>query len=158
MQGRTIVVTGGFGSLGAQVAEAAAKRGAAVAALDHAKAPPTGLAERLGDRALLLGGVDLASGEAASQAMAQIKAKLGKIDALVNIAGGFRWETVEKGDVATWDFMYAINLKTVFNASQSGDPLSLGKRLGPHCQCRRRPGHQGRRRRGRICRQQGGRA
>jgi len=38
MQGKTIVVTGALGALGSVVAEAAAKRGASVAALDHAKA------------------------------------------------------------------------------------------------------------------------
>ena len=42
MQGKTIVVTGGFGALGRVVAEVAAARGAAVAVLDHAPGPPAG--------------------------------------------------------------------------------------------------------------------
>ena len=59
MQGKTIVVTGGLGALGGIVAEIAAKRGAAVALLDHAQAVPQGFAERLGANTLLVGGVDL---------------------------------------------------------------------------------------------------
>ena len=39
MQGKTIVVTGGFGALGRVVAEVAAARGASVAILDHAPGP-----------------------------------------------------------------------------------------------------------------------
>ena len=30
--------------------------------------------------------------------MAEVKARFGRLDALVNIAGGFRWETVADGD------------------------------------------------------------
>jgi NAD(P)-dependent dehydrogenase (short-subunit alcohol dehydrogenase family) len=130
MQGKTVVVTGGFGSLGAAVAGAAAKRGAAVVALGHEKSPPAGLAERLGARALLLGGVDLASSEAARKAMAEVKAKFGRIDVLVNVAGGFAWEKLGGGDIATWDRMYAINVKTAVNASQAALPLLLESGAG----------------------------
>ena len=53
---RTIIVTGGFGALGSVVAEEAIARGASVALIDHAGAPPDGLVTRLGSNALLLGG------------------------------------------------------------------------------------------------------
>ena len=33
---------------------------------------------------------------------------LGKIDVLVNIAGGFSWERVQDGSLDTWDFLYAV--------------------------------------------------
>jgi NAD(P)-dependent dehydrogenase (short-subunit alcohol dehydrogenase family) len=130
MRGKTIVVSGGFGSLGSAVAEAASRRGASVAAIGHSHTPPAGLAERLGAGALLLGGVDLASGEAAKKAMSDIKSKLGRIDVLINIAGGFRWETVADGDIATWDLLYSINLKTAFNASKAALPHLLESGAG----------------------------
>ncbi len=69
-EGKTIVVTGAFGALGAAVAEEAAARGASVAALDHAAAAPAGFAERLGPNGLILGGVDLSLPQAAERAMA----------------------------------------------------------------------------------------
>jgi NAD(P)-dependent dehydrogenase (short-subunit alcohol dehydrogenase family) len=130
MKGKTIVVSGAFGNLGRVVAEEAARRGAAVVALDRAATPPQGLAEQLGPHCLLLGGVDLTSAEDARKAMAEVKAKLGRIDALVNIAGGFRWETVEAGDLATWEFLFAINVKTAFNASKAALPYLLESGAG----------------------------
>ena len=78
MQGKTIVVTGGLGTLGSVVAETAAKRGASVALLDYASTVPTGVAERLGANTLLIGGVDLTSLAAAETAMAAVKAKFGR--------------------------------------------------------------------------------
>jgi NAD(P)-dependent dehydrogenase (short-subunit alcohol dehydrogenase family) len=91
LAGKTVVVTGGFGALGRVVAETASRHGASVAALDFAAAPPEGLAERLGANALLLHGVDLSSQEEAESAMAAVRGKFGRLDALLNIAGGFRW-------------------------------------------------------------------
>jgi NAD(P)-dependent dehydrogenase (short-subunit alcohol dehydrogenase family) len=131
MQGRTIVVTGAFGALGSVVAETAAKRGgASVALLDHAEAAPEGFAERLGANALLLGGVDLTSLPAAETAMASVKAKFGRLDALINIAGGFQWDTIADGKVDSWDRMYAMNLKTALNASKAALPYLLESQAG----------------------------
>ena len=125
MRGKTIVVTGAFGALGRAVAAAAAERGANVAAIDHAASPPAGLVEQLGPNALILGGVDLSSYSAAKTAMAQVKIKFGRLDALLNIAGGFQWETVEGGRPESWDHMYAMNLKTTLFACQGALPYLL---------------------------------
>jgi NAD(P)-dependent dehydrogenase (short-subunit alcohol dehydrogenase family) len=38
---------------------------------------------------------------------------------LVNIAGGFRWETIAGGSLETWDFLYSINLKTALCACKA---------------------------------------
>ena len=123
--GKTVVVTGGFGALGRVVAEAASQQGASVAALDFAAAPPGGLAERLGAKALLLHGVDLASQEQAESAMAAVITKFGRLDALLNIAGGFRWAKVADAGADTWEHMLAINLKTALNASRASIPYLL---------------------------------
>ena len=130
MQGKAIVVTGGFGALGRAVAEAAAGRGAKVAALDVAAQPPAGLADRLGPSVLLLGGVDLSSAEGAAKAIDSVKAQFGRIDALINIAGGFKWQPIESGDAATWDFLFALNLKTALNASKAALPHLLESGAG----------------------------
>jgi NAD(P)-dependent dehydrogenase (short-subunit alcohol dehydrogenase family) len=130
MKGKTIVISGAFGGLGRVVAEEAARRGACVVALDHSREPPQGLAERMGPLCLTVGGVDLTVAEQAKKAIDEIKAKLGRIDALINIAGGFRWETIESGDVATWDFLYALNVKTAFNASKAALPYLLESGAG----------------------------
>ena len=128
--GRTIVVTGGLGALGSVVAETAAKQGASVALLDHASTAPAGLAERLGPNALIVGGVDLTSFSAAETAMASVKAKFGRLDALLNIAGGFQWETIADGKVDIWDRMYAMNLTTSLNATKAALPYLLESGAG----------------------------
>jgi NAD(P)-dependent dehydrogenase (short-subunit alcohol dehydrogenase family) len=130
MKDRTIAISGAFGSLGRVVAQAAAERGANVAALDRAANPPASFAEVLGPRALLVDGVDLSSVEGARRAMADVKARFGRLDALINIAGGFRWQNVEGGDAATWDAMFAMNLKTAVNASQAALPYLLESGAG----------------------------
>jgi NAD(P)-dependent dehydrogenase (short-subunit alcohol dehydrogenase family) len=123
--GKTVVVTGGFGALGRVVAEAASRQGASVAALDFAAAPPEGLAERLGANALLLHGVDLSSPEQAESAIAAVTAKFGRLDALLNIAGGFRWTKVMDAGAETWERMFTMNLKTALNASRASIPYLL---------------------------------
>ena len=126
IEGKTIVVTGGFGALGGAVAEAAARRSASVAAVDCTPAAPTGLAGRLGPKALIVGGVDLSLPHAAQRAMSEVSARYGRIDALLNIAGGFRWEKIaDAANAESWDRLFAINLKTALNASRAAIPHLL---------------------------------
>jgi NAD(P)-dependent dehydrogenase (short-subunit alcohol dehydrogenase family) len=130
MKGKTIVVTGGFGALGSGVAAGAVDRGASVAVLDVAPSAPQALADRLGPKALLIGGVDLSSPEGAQQAMGAVKANFGRLDALLNIAGGFQWEPVEDGTGESWDRMFALNLKTALNACKAALPYLLESGAG----------------------------
>ena len=46
----------------------------------------------------------------------------GGLDGLVNVAGGFKWETMEAGSIETWDRLYALNLRTAVLASQAALP------------------------------------
>jgi NAD(P)-dependent dehydrogenase (short-subunit alcohol dehydrogenase family) len=130
VKGRVVAVTGAFGSLGRVVAAVAADRGAFVAAIDFTAAPPDELAERLGPHAMLLGGVDLSSAEGARAAIADVVTKFGRLDALVNIAGGFVWENVVGRDSASWDRLFAINLKTAVHASKAAIPHLLQSGVG----------------------------
>lgn len=122
MSGRRIVVTGAFGVLGAAVAKAAAADGGRLALLDFAPAPPDGLVADCGPGALVLPGVDLTDPGAAGQAMDAAAAGLGGIDALLNIAGGFAWETVGGGSSETWYGLYRLNVLTATNASRAAIP------------------------------------
>ncbi len=119
MQNKVVIVTGAFGALGRAVATAAVKRGAQVAAVDFAPAAPPELATALGSGALILGGADLSDPDGAKAAVEAVVKRFGRIDALVNVAGGFAWETVEGGGHATWQRMFQLNLKTALNASRA---------------------------------------
>ena len=125
LQGKKIVVTGAFGSLGTAVALAARSAGADVACIDFA---PVSKAPAALSGCLLLGDVDLRQSDAATAALTSVAERLSGLDALVNVAGAFRWEKVEDGDTATWDLLFNVNLRTAVNASRAA--LSLMKRGG----------------------------
>ncbi|MDB5973099.1 MAG: Dehydrogenase [Hydrocarboniphaga sp.] len=127
LEGKSVVVTGGFGSLGAAVAVAARAAGANVAVVD--RAPDAQAPAALAGLACF-GGVDLGSLPAAEAAFQTIAEKLGGIDALVNIAGGFRWEPIESGKLETWDLLYNLNVKTALCASKAALPHLLLRGAG----------------------------
>jgi NAD(P)-dependent dehydrogenase (short-subunit alcohol dehydrogenase family) len=92
-----VIVTGASGALGREVCSVLATKGMQVVEIH---------------------GTDLSDPSQASKAIDGCAAG-GPIDGLVNIAGGFAWETVAEGDVETWDRMWAMNLKTALNASRA---------------------------------------
>jgi NAD(P)-dependent dehydrogenase (short-subunit alcohol dehydrogenase family) len=117
MRGKVVVVTGASGALGKVVAEMALVRGAKVARLDHAASALPAAADRIE-----LGGVDLSDATQAGNAIDAVAAHFGRLDALVNIAGGFAFETVAEGDAKTWQRMYALNVLTALNTSRAAIP------------------------------------
>lgn len=115
---KRVVITGAAGALGAAVAHAFAAAGAELALIDRA-APSQGLLEAIGRSHLFIDGIDLTDPAEARRAMDTAASRLRGIDVLVNIAGGFRWETLADGSLETWDFLYAINLKTAVCACKA---------------------------------------
>jgi NAD(P)-dependent dehydrogenase (short-subunit alcohol dehydrogenase family) len=120
-----IVVTGGFGALGRGIGDALLAGGAAVALVDHAPVPAG-----LPDTALAFGRVDLCDPHAARHCVDGVAERFGGLDGIVNVAGGFAWESVEHGDIATWDRMYAMNVRTALLASQAALPHLLRQERG----------------------------
>lgn len=112
---RTLVITGGHGVLGRAVLEAAVAEGLHVAVIDHARG------EAVPDGVLELGGVDLTDGAAAERAMSAVAERFGGIDGLLNIAGGFVWQTVDDAEPA-WERMFALNVTTALNATRAALP------------------------------------
>jgi NAD(P)-dependent dehydrogenase (short-subunit alcohol dehydrogenase family) len=121
MNGKVVVVTGASGALGKVVAEVALARGARVAGIDHAPSQIPATPDRIE-----LGGVDLSDPGQAKKAIDAAAAHFGRLDALINIAGGFAFEAVAEGDPRTWQRMYALNVLTALNASRSAIPHLAG--------------------------------
>jgi NAD(P)-dependent dehydrogenase (short-subunit alcohol dehydrogenase family) len=117
MEGKIVVVTGASGALGKVVAASALAKGARVAAIDHAASAMKATTERIE-----FGGVDLTDSAQAKKAIDAAASHFGKLDALINIAGGFAFETTVEGDPKTWQRMYALNVLTALNASRSAIP------------------------------------
>jgi NAD(P)-dependent dehydrogenase (short-subunit alcohol dehydrogenase family) len=118
LSGKVVVVSGAAGILGQAVAACLAGYGARLALLDHSHAPfamPAG--------ALHLPGIDLSSAQAARAAMQEVVKTTTRVDALINVAGGFEWQTVADGTLEIWDRMYRLNLQTAVNTCQAALPF-----------------------------------
>jgi len=122
LNGKVVAVTGGFGSLGLATAQLLAERGARVALIGRGAAPEAAALPAALANALCMGGVDLVDAKAAQTAFGALQEQLGGLDALVNVAGAFRWETIGDGDAHTWDLMFDLNVKTALNASKAALP------------------------------------
>src|SRR5947209_13485311 len=125
MDGKVVVVTGALGALGKVVAEQALARGAKVAGIDYAPSQAALAANRIE-----IGGVDLTDAAQARKAIDAAASHFGKLDALINIAGGFAFETVADGDPKTWQRMYALNVMTALNASRAAIPHLISSGTG----------------------------
>ncbi len=125
MDGKVVVVTGASGALGKVVAKSAQQLGARVAGVDHAASQVEATSHRIE-----LGGVDLTDSAQAKKAIDAAASHFGKLDVLINIAGGFAFETISEGDAKTWQRMYALNVLTALNASRSAIPHLVASSAG----------------------------
>ena len=112
LKGKVVAVTGALGALGKAVAEAAANAGAVVIALDRVEGATLQGIE-------VAPAVDLGDPQAVRAVFTNLASAHGRIDALVNIAGGFSWETMTDGNIETWDRQYQMNLRTAVNTCQA---------------------------------------
>lgn len=115
---RSVIVTGGFGVLGQAVSEAFVAAGDTVCRIDFAQTAHTPIAGVLD-----IGGVDLTDAVATQAALDAVNAAHGGIDVLVNVAGGFSWETLEDGAIDTWLRMQSMNLVSNATITKLALPL-----------------------------------
>jgi NAD(P)-dependent dehydrogenase (short-subunit alcohol dehydrogenase family) len=115
LAGKVVVVTGAFGQLGRALVQEVLAQGAKAAMLDvHVGQAPEGATAWQ---------VDLGSAADTRRVFDEIASQLGRIDALANIAGGFRFQTLEgSDDLAEWAAMQAINLQTCVGACKAALP------------------------------------
>lgn len=124
MTRRSVIVTGAFGVLGRVVAEKFAASGDRVARVGRASSAPDPLANGLD-----FTGVDLTDAAETAALVDKVASAFGGVDVLVNVAGGFVWETLPQGDVDTWRRMFAVNLTTNVTMTKAALPVLKGR---PH--------------------------
>jgi NAD(P)-dependent dehydrogenase (short-subunit alcohol dehydrogenase family) len=129
MTTQVVTITGAFGVLGAAVARRFADQGARVVLLDRVPAPEWARREFPAPH-LLVGDVDLADPKAAAQALQRAAETTGGLDVLVNVAGGFQWQLLGEGELAIWDAMFTMNLKTAVVACRAALPHLLARGSG----------------------------
>jgi NAD(P)-dependent dehydrogenase (short-subunit alcohol dehydrogenase family) len=112
-ENRTVLITGGLGGIGAEVARHFLARGATVVVSDRRQDDGGAVAE-LGARAAYVS-LDVTCEAAWTQVVQGVVAQYGKLDALVNIAGVFTpGIPFEEMTLAQWRFHMDVNLDGTF--------------------------------------------
>lgn len=131
IQHKVIVVTGAAGNLGQAVAQALSRAGARVVLLDRSQARIDALSIGADAGLLRLGDLDLTDDSAVTRALDRAAGHFGRLDGLVNTAGGFAGgKNVHEEDLATWDRMFAVNLRTALVACRAIVPHLLKQQGG----------------------------
>ena len=121
LSGKVLAITGSDGALGQAAAATLSAYGATLALIEHASTASTALPAG----ARRYGGIDLTQENDARAVMERVVKEAGRLDGLVNIAGGFRWEELAGGTLDSWDSMYRINLRTAVVSCQAALPFLL---------------------------------
>jgi NAD(P)-dependent dehydrogenase (short-subunit alcohol dehydrogenase family) len=132
-ESRVAIVTGAAKGIGAVTAEAFAREGARVAALDVDGAGlDASLAAMTARGADVLGmKTDVTSETDVQSAVDRILSRWGRIDVLVNNAGGFAaMRALEDTSEAEWDAILRSNLTSAFLASRAVLPAMKRQRAG----------------------------
>jgi NAD(P)-dependent dehydrogenase (short-subunit alcohol dehydrogenase family) len=129
LKDKVAVVTGAFGALGQAVAAALVQAGARVALLGHGR-PSQSVAAQFGPPQLLLAGIDLTDMAATQSALDGVRSHFGRVDIVVNVAGGFGSQKLASGGIETWDLMYSMNLKTAVITCKAALPHLLASAPG----------------------------
>lgn len=133
LRGKVVIVTGSVGNLGLATALALQEVGAKTVLVDRSN-------ERLREKYLniadspdhfLAGGVDLADPESLVQVVNSALDRFGSIDALVNTVGGWRGgKPAHEADLADWDFLFGINVRTTLMCCRAVVPQMLRQKHG----------------------------
>ena len=121
LSGRSALVTGGAGGIGAAVCRAFAAEGAFVTVSDIADTNGQALAQELGPRAAYAH-LDVSSAEGWQRAVADAEAQGGPLSILVNNAGTIGPGLIEHLDPALWTKVIAVNLGGTFLGMQAARP------------------------------------
>jgi NAD(P)-dependent dehydrogenase (short-subunit alcohol dehydrogenase family) len=122
---RTVLITGAAGNLGRAVASAFGERGASLVLVDL-KQEALERAFGTPDARRLLAPTDLLDEVAVEATVRAAIERFGRIDVLVNLAGGFRMgEPVHATADATWDVLLELNVRTLLRAVRAVVPRLL---------------------------------
>ena len=127
LRGKTALVTGAAGAIGAAIAQALADQGAVVVLVDRAAEPTQSMAKALGGHAVI---VDLSDAAAISTMAADVLARFGRIDILVNNAGILNFEKIAATSLQEWHRVHSVNVDAAFLLAQAFLPGMRAARWG----------------------------
>jgi len=144
VSGKKVLLTGATGGLGEAVVRHFAEGGAQVAIVDRKSEPAPGSLDGLHDP-LFIGDTDVTNPESVQRMVDQAVAAWGRIDVLVNMAGGWRGGMpIHETSVETWDFVMNLNAKSVFLVCRAVIPQMLKQESGKIISVAAKSGLEGR--------------
>src|SRR6266487_2047843 len=133
LQNKITIITGAVGNLGTATARLFQQSGAKTVLVVRL---PDRVREAFKDIAdspdhLLAGGVDLSDAASLGELIEQTLGKFGRVDALVNTVGGYRGgKPVHEADLADWDFLFNVNVRTTLLCCRAVIPQMLRQQRG----------------------------
>lgn len=131
--GKVVLVAGGTGGLGRAVSLACLREDATVVVPYHREAEFAALRSAAGDQAATLEGqpLDMTNEDAVSRFVAELLARHGRIDAVVNTIGGYSGGIkLSETETKTFDTMLALNLRAGFVLARAVLPALLKQGYG----------------------------
>jgi 2-deoxy-D-gluconate 3-dehydrogenase len=131
LEGKTALVTGAAGGLGAAIALALADAGAAVACHGNRR-PAEGTAQQIRDlgREARSFSANLSAEDGADELFANVLGAMGAPDILVNNAGMIHRSAAEDHDLDAWKQVLQVNLTSAFRLCQLAGREMLKRRQG----------------------------
>ena len=133
MRGHVVLVTGGTGALGTAVALGALEADA-IAVVTYRDARDrdalTGRVPAPARARLHAVQADVTDAGSVARLVAEVTARHGKVDALVNAVGGFGGGDLLATDERAWDAMLTLNLRSAYLCCRAALPPMLGARRG----------------------------
>ncbi len=134
LQGRVAIVAGGGGGgIGAETSRTLARAGAPVAVVDLDAASAKSIRDEIeaaGGRAVAIT-ADVRSSDGVAAIVAETRDAFGRIDVLVNVAGGMHrhasWRPLADWDEASWDRILEINLRYIFLLTRAVIPVMIAQ-------------------------------
>lgn len=129
-ENKVVLITGPAGGLGQAVTRKFAEAGARLALIERSEEKLHRAFDDLKD-AILIGDVDVTSEDSVERAVQMLIKQTGRIDVLVNIAGGWQGgEPVYETDPSIFDFLMNLNAKSVFLMARAVVPHMLDRGEG----------------------------
>lgn len=129
---QVVLITGAAGGLGQVVARAFAKSGALLALTDQKTERLEGLRQSVGIESgrCFIRAADITRQAEAKDLCAAVFAAFGRIDVVLNLAGGFRMGQVAETSEADWDFLFNLNTRSVYNMAVAVVPTLRQQKRG----------------------------